>query len=265
MVVLRAARRGVPKRAVQADVVVLAVRDADIARAASALSKVGVRSSRPRPPTVLHCAGGLGPDVLASCRERGMVVAQFHPLLSFAARPSSSGAAAPTLHGGTAQVRGDARAVSDASYLAKRVGLVPRRLAGLPAASYHAAGALVANGGATLCHAGIELLHASGVGRRTAARMLAPLLRSVAENVERLGMPEALSGPVRRGDAQAVERHLAAIARDVPTMLPAYLEVARAQVVLARELGEASPSALKTIERALSTARQRLPRGARGT
>jgi predicted short-subunit dehydrogenase-like oxidoreductase (DUF2520 family) len=60
--------------------------------------------------------------------------------------------------------------------------------------SYHAAAALVANGGATLCSAGIELLVRAGMPRTQAARALGPLLRSVAEHVGRLGLPAALTG-----------------------------------------------------------------------
>jgi len=264
-VVLRARRRGLPGRSVVADVVVLAVRDADVAQTARGFAEVGVRGRRSGRPTMLHCAGALGPEVLAPCRERGMAVAQMHPLLSFAgpSSPRSHARSAPSLRGATAYVRGDAAALSDVRVLAKRLGLVPRRLANLPAASYHGAAALVANGGAALCGAGIELLHASGVSRSVAAEMLGPLLRSVADHVERLGMPRALTGPIRRGDAHAVEAHLAAIQADVPAMLPLYLEVARAQVAFARALGEASPAALRRVERALSDRRGPLQPGRR--
>jgi len=267
-VVLRAARRGVPSRLVVADVVVLAVRDAEIAGAARGFAEVGVRGPRPGRPTVLHCAGALGPEVLAPCRDRGMVVAQMHPLLSFAGPDASrsrslGSSAAAFFRGATAYVRGDAAALSDARVLAKRLGLVPRSLEKVPAASYHGAAALVANGGAALCNAGIDLLHASGVSRRVAAQMLGPLLRSVADNVERLGLPGALTGPIRRGDAHAVEVHLAAIAADVPSMMPLYLEAARAQLDIARALGEASPAALRRVERALSGRPGRLPRSRR--
>ena len=46
--------------------------------------------------------------------------------------------------------------------------------------------------------------------------MLGPLLRSVADNVETLGFPDALTGPVRRGDAAGVEKHLATLREKLP-------------------------------------------------
>ena len=74
------------------------------------------------------------------------------------------------------------------------------RLPRLDEVGYHAAAGLVANGAAALAAVGVELLVVSGVPRKEAPKMLGPLLRSVAENVEALGFPDALTGPIRRGD-----------------------------------------------------------------
>jgi predicted short-subunit dehydrogenase-like oxidoreductase (DUF2520 family) len=78
--------------------------------------------------------------------------------------------------------------------------------------------------------------------------MLGPLLRSVAENVEALCFPEALTGPVRRGDAGAVEKHARVIRERLPSAFPLYLASVRAQLPLARAIGEVSPEALDAIE-----------------
>jgi predicted short-subunit dehydrogenase-like oxidoreductase (DUF2520 family) len=75
--------------------------------------------------------------------------------------------------------------------------------------------------------------------------MLGPLLRSVAENVEALGLPEALTGPVRRGDADALRRHLATLRAKLPSAVPLYLAAARAQLPLAAAIGDARPEALR--------------------
>ncbi len=78
--------------------------------------------------------------------------------------------------------------------------------------------------------------------------MLGPLLRSVADNVERLSLPVALTGPVRRGDAKAVERPLAVIQSRSPDLVPLYRALVAAQLPLARELAEADPRAFDAIE-----------------
>jgi predicted short-subunit dehydrogenase-like oxidoreductase (DUF2520 family) len=112
----------------------------------------------------------------------------------------------------------------------------------------------VANGAAALAAAGVELLGAAGVDPATAAAMLGPLLRSVADNLERLGMPGALTGPVRRGDATGVARHHETILRLRPAIAPLYREMVAAQVPLARALGDAPSASFDAIDAWLAEA-----------
>ena len=114
---------------------------------------------------------------------------------------------------------------------------------------YHAAAGLVANGAAALADAGARLLELAGCPARDSARVLGPLLRSVAENVERLGLPEALTGPVRRGDAETVVRHIASIQRGASEILPLYRASVAAQLPMAEKLGDASDRALRNLAR----------------
>jgi predicted short-subunit dehydrogenase-like oxidoreductase (DUF2520 family) len=133
--------------------------------------------------------------------------------------------------------------------------MTPRTIPALDKIAYHAAAELVANGAAALAAGGVELLGRAGVDARTAAAMLGPLLRSVAENVERLGLPEALTGPVRRGDAAAVGKHLATLAARAPDLVPIYIASARLQLPLSRALGEAPEESFQAIEAELQKRR----------
>jgi predicted short-subunit dehydrogenase-like oxidoreductase (DUF2520 family) len=103
--------------------------------------------------------------------------------------------------------------------------------------AYHAAAALVANGAAALAHAGVDVLVALGIERREAARTLAGLLRSVADNVAHVGVPDALTGPIARGDAATVRLHRAALARLGKDELAAYDAVAPVIVRTASDAG----------------------------
>jgi predicted short-subunit dehydrogenase-like oxidoreductase (DUF2520 family) len=127
----------------------------------------------------------------------------------------------------------------------------PRRLSGADPVGYHAAAALVANGAAALAAVGSLLLERAGVPSEDAPRMLGPLLRSVADNVERLGLPKALTGPVRRGDAQGVQKHEALIAERLPEALGLYRELVAAQLPVARAITpqEGDYSALEALVR----------------
>lgn len=242
-VTLRALRRGAPARPPAADLVILAVRDSQLAPLVAELAERRALASR---AAVVHVAGALGPEVLAPLRDTCAGVGQAHPLVSFA-----SSRALPTLRGAHLLVAGDAAAVRRARTLARALGMKAREWPKLDRASYHAAACLVAGGAATLVASGVRLLEVAGAPPADAARALGPLLRSVAENVERLGSSEALTGPVRRGDALTVSAHLACVVERAPELVPLYLAVAAAELPLARTLGEAGAESLDEIESAL--------------
>jgi predicted short-subunit dehydrogenase-like oxidoreductase (DUF2520 family) len=171
-----------------------------------------------------------------------------HPMISFA-----SPERAPGLLRGQLHVDGDPAAERAARSLGKRLGMTPRTIRGLDRVAYHAAAGLVANGAAALAAGGVDLLERAGVDRHTAAAMLGPLLRSVADNVEAMGLPAALTGPVRRGDATGVGRHLETLKKLAPHVVPLYVAASRLQVPLARELSEAPVENFDAIETVLAS------------
>jgi predicted short-subunit dehydrogenase-like oxidoreductase (DUF2520 family) len=165
-----------------------------------------------------------------------------HPMISFA-----STAFTPSLARGQLHVDGDPAAARVARSIGRLLGMTPRTISGLDRVAYHAAAGLVANGAAALSAGGVMLLGKAGVPAATAAAMLGPLLRSVAENVERLGLPQALTGPVRRGDAAGVGKHMETLARLAPELVAFYVAAGWTQLPLARALGEAPPSSFDAI------------------
>ena len=239
-VTLRAARRGLPKKPIDADLVVLALRDRDLA---PAVEKLVATRGVARGAAVVHVAGALDESVLAPLRALGASVAQMHPMISFASRTFF-----PSLARGNVHVQGDRVAVSRAKKVARALGMTARHFPELDTVGYHAAAALLANGAAALAAQAERVLVASHVPPRDAPRLLGPLLRSVADNVERLGFPGSLTGPVRRGDPAAVERGAKTLAARAPDALPLYRAAVLAQVPLARALDEVPAAALDAIE-----------------
>ncbi len=210
---LRSARR--PRRVdlSRARVVVLAVPDHAIIDTA-----LRVAPQLPKSTPLLHCAGAQPAD-LARAAAGGRPVGAMHPLVSFAdpRRP-------PTLTGTSFVIAGDAAAVRAARELTRAVGARPL-MRPIHGPAYHASAALVANGAAALAALGVELLEALDVPPRDAARAMGALLRSVGENVECMGLPRALTGPVARGDVETVSAHRRALSRH-PRVLAAYDAVA---------------------------------------
>ena len=240
-VTLRAARQGLPKKPIDADLLVLAVRDGKLSEVVDALVSRRHVSSQ---TVVVHCAGALGIEPLSPLRGIARGVGQMHPMISFASTRFS-----PALDRGQVNVDGDPTAVRTAERVARLLSMSPRRLPHVDKVAYHAAAGLVANGAAALAAAGCELFGKAGIPQELGVKMLGPLLRSVAENVERLGLPAALTGPVRRGDLCGVQRHLQVIADRTPRLIPLYRALVAAQVPLAREIGDAESSVFDAIER----------------
>lgn len=241
-VTLRAAREGLPAR-IDADLIVLAVRDKDLGALAAELATSG---RVPKRAVCVHVAGSLGPEVLAPLRAVCAGVAQMHPMISFASLD-----VLPSLERGQLHIDGDEAAMSRARALGKLLEMTPRTLPKMNKVLYHAAAGLVANGAAALAALGAELLAVAGVPTDVAPKMLGPLLRSVAENVEALGFPAALTGPIRRGDAATILRQGTLLREKLPSLLPFYVESGRAQLPMARAIGDATPEAFDAVAQAL--------------
>lgn len=204
---------------------VLAVPDAAIGSALARFAPLlGAGSA------VLHCAGARGVEAFGDgVRPNGVLLGGLHPLVSFA-----DAAVPPRVRGAGFGVCGEPAAVDAAREIVDALsGIV---LPDVQGPRYHAGAALVANGAAALGHHGARLYSALGVPPDAAAAAVGALLVSVGENLVSLGAPEALSGPVRRGDVGTVARHREALATH-PEALAAYDALLPLIVETARELG----------------------------
>jgi predicted short-subunit dehydrogenase-like oxidoreductase (DUF2520 family) len=185
---------------------------------------------------ILHCAGARGPEALAAAKRAGIAVGQMHPLVAIAShrRP-------PELEGAWVHVCGDRTAVAAARRLAKALGMRPFHVPDLEVGLYHAAAVLLAGGAVALVDAASAMLKAAGVPASQSVRLLGPLLGSVVRNVQALGLPDALTGPARRGELPAVKRQCALIGRRLPDLLPLAEALFSRELALARALPSRRP------------------------
>jgi len=164
-----------------------------------------------RPPhelAVVHCSGALGLDALGALGEnpRG----SFHPLQSF---PASRGPEA--FRGITIAVDATTPVLlRRLQRLARHLGAKPKHVPDRQRVLYHAAAVFASNYVIASVAEGVRLLEAAGWKREEAERALAPLVEGVAANLRRRGIVKALTGPIRRGDAETVARHLAELEDD---------------------------------------------------
>ncbi|MEV1144031.1 Rossmann-like and DUF2520 domain-containing protein, partial [Micromonospora sp. NPDC049799] len=169
---------------------------------------------------VAHTSGAHGLAVLAPAAEVGARTLALHPAMTFTGTPDDL----PRLAGISYGVTAPAELRPLAARLVADLGGVPEWIAEPDRPLYHAALAHGANHLVTLVNEAADRLRDAGVGQPE--KVLAPLLRAALENALRLG-DDALTGPVSRGDAGTVERHLARLGEVAPESVAPYLALAR--------------------------------------
>ena len=138
----------------------------------------------------------------------------------------------------------DAALLEQLAAVATQLKGFSRRVIDADRTLYHASAVLGANLLVALAHEAAEVLGGAGFSRPDALQALLPLMSGVLENLRREGLPDALIGPIRRGDAQTVARHLDALdAQHLPQAAGAYRMLGLSALELAIEAGlEAGPA-----------------------
>jgi predicted short-subunit dehydrogenase-like oxidoreductase (DUF2520 family) len=170
---------------------------------------------------VAHTSGAHGIDVLAPAVAVGAEGLALHPAMTFSGHAGDLNRLAEGVSFGvtaTPSLRAFAtRLVADLGGSVEWVAETARPL-------YHAALAHGANHLVTLTNEALDRLRDAGVIHPE--RVLGPLLRAALENTLSLG-DAALTGPVARGDAGTIARHLEVLRQVAPDSVPSYLALAR--------------------------------------
>ncbi len=211
-----------PPALLSADVVVIATRDSDVAATAIDLVAAGMGQAQ----TVLHLSGAWPAGIaLGGIAASVKAVGTMHPFFS---APSRGEGELPD--GLSFGVQGDPVAVAVAQALVSGMRGHALVLQAESMSLYHTAACYCANSAVGLADGARKMLQAAGVSNADATRALATLLHSVADNIQRVGLPDALTGPVERGDVATVRRHLAALAEVDPNLATSYRH--QGQVIL---------------------------------
>lgn len=197
---------------------------------------------------VFHCSGSMSSADLDAASSAGALVASVHPLKTFA-EPRD---AVRTFAGTHCAAEGDDGALQILRPAFERIGGNVSLIDARSKVVYHAASVIVCNYLAALIETGLRCYEKAGIPRDTASAMTQPILRETLDNVIQLGPAHALTGPIARGDAAVVARHLQALDAWDTTVAQIYRQLGRAAVGLARARGEADAEALDAIEALLS-------------
>jgi predicted short-subunit dehydrogenase-like oxidoreductase (DUF2520 family) len=202
-----------------ADLIWFCVPDREIAAAARALSaKVEWKGK-----IAFHSSGALSSSELDVLRRRGTSVVSAHPMMTFVR------GAVPSLKGVPFALEGDARALRAARRIARDLGGESFKIRAKDKVAYHAWGTFASPLLIALLVSAEQVARAAGLTAAEARKKMLPIVRQTIENYGRLGPAGAFSGPLVRGDAEIVRRHLRVLRR-IPEAKDVYLALARTAV-----------------------------------
>jgi predicted short-subunit dehydrogenase-like oxidoreductase (DUF2520 family) len=183
-------------------IVILAVPDDALPEVVHDLSMMG---HAPPGCVALHLSGALSTDALGPLHHRGYAIGSMHPLMAVA----DPWLAGERLVGAAFAMTGEPVANAAARRLVSALGGVPLTIPATQRPLYHAAAVVASNYLVALTGVAVRMLEQAGVDGEDAVRALLPLLRGTLDNVEHLGVPAAVTGPIARGDVDTVRLHLA--------------------------------------------------------
>jgi predicted short-subunit dehydrogenase-like oxidoreductase (DUF2520 family) len=200
--------------------VLVTVPDGAVAAVAAGLARTGRRWPG---RVVLHTSGILPARALEPLRKKGAAVASAHPAQAFPRKDLGAGHFKGVFWG----LEGDEAAVGTALRMVRALRGRALLLAEEDKAVYHAACSLASNALVALERTASRLLAGTGIAEIWAAAVLWPLVQGTLQNVKSLGWDKALTGPISRGDEEAVRKHLEAL-RAHPDILEVYRALGKA-------------------------------------
>lgn len=217
----------------KADIVFITTPDGAIKEACDSIAvKNGFNSGS----VVLHCSGALTSTMLLTARNCGASIGSMHPLQSFASTEYSHN----PFSGIVTSVEGDKKATDAASLVAAALGSGCVTIKTEAKILYHASAVVASNYLVTLLDLSLNLIRQAGVPADEAFRSLKPLIDGTLSNIEKLGVHDALTGPIARGDIQTIENHILEIGSETPHLLPLYKILGLYTVEIAKGKGTLS-------------------------
>ncbi len=116
---------------------------------------------------------------------------------------------------------------------------------------YHAAAVFASNYLTTCFAQAVAILVDLGIAPSEAAAALLPLARGAIAGLADPGLPQALTGPISRGDAGVLAIHQRHLAARHPHLLPLYRALAAAALPLAAAQGRLTPATLAALAAAV--------------
>jgi predicted short-subunit dehydrogenase-like oxidoreductase (DUF2520 family) len=181
---------------------------------------------------VVHCSGADSADILAPARKAGAGVGVFHPLQTFA------GLGQENLPGTAFVLEAEGPLMATLKDMATALGGHWIELGAGDKVVYHAAAVFACNYLVTLVKLATDLWQTFSIPQEQAVQALLPLLRGTINNIDALGIPQCLTGPIARGDSGTIRKHISALARVAPELVATYRELGLKTIPISRAKGK---------------------------
>jgi len=198
---------------------------------------------------VVHCSGADSAQTLEPATKFGANAGAFHPLQTFA----SVKQAIDNIAGSTFAIEAEEPLKSVLKDLAEALSGTCIELKASDKVIYHAAAVIACNYMVTLVKVADDLWQTFGVPRDQATKALLPLLRGTLNNIASVGVPQCLTGPIARGDAGTVRKHIEALRKEAPDVLSVYCELGLQTIPVALAKGRIDENKADELRAVLKT------------
>jgi predicted short-subunit dehydrogenase-like oxidoreductase (DUF2520 family) len=192
--------------ACRSDIILITTRDDQIADACRSLCRQNVLEAR---HLVGHMSGAHSSGILADAQSLGAAVFSLHPLQAFADENKALAELPHTFF----SLEGDGERLQPVRRILEQTGNRFFPISSENKSLYHLSACILSNYLVTLMDAGLAALGESGIDPAEGFQAMRPLIDGTLSNIARMGTAKALTGPIIRGDAGTIRRHLQSLKR----------------------------------------------------
>ncbi|MFC2047821.1 Rossmann-like and DUF2520 domain-containing protein [Chloroflexota bacterium] len=183
--------------------------------------------------SVVHCSGADSTAILEPAKKSGALAGVFHPLQTFA----NVKQAIDNIPGSTFAIEAEEPLLTALKFMATALEGDWIELKAEDKVLYHAAAVIACNYMVTLVKLATDLWQTFNIPTEQATKALMPLLRGTLNNIENVGIPQCLTGPIARVDTGTIEKHMEALQQAAPALLSTYRELGLQTIPIALAKG----------------------------
>jgi len=194
--------------------------------------------------SVVHCSGAASTDILEPARKSGAMVGSIHPLQTFAGVEQ----AIANIPGSTFALEADEPLLDTLKDIANTLDGAWIELKAGDKVAYHAAAVIACNYLVTLVKLATDLWQTFSVPPDQATRALLPLIQGTLNNINNIGIPRCLTGPIARGDTGTIKKHLDTLNTAAPHLLATYKELGLQTIPVSLAKGKINKNQARELE-----------------